>query len=154
MSKLGWCSKHDMSYVAIKYPNGAKLVPCCPMCLHKVTGCQESLLEVQTQDLAKQRQELERQQQKLTDQQEEIAQLQRANKQLQDAYDQETRRLQQELSRVCLVIAGNYWSWQGDGTDNLESLNCPVIVDPKLLQQWMQQLNAVYGLNDLADREG
>lgn len=30
---------------------------------------------------------------------------------------------------------GNYWSWQGDGEDHLESLVCPVVIQPGLLKK-------------------
>lgn len=30
---------------------------------------------------------------------------------------------------------GNYWSWQGDGEDHLESLVCPVVIQPKILEK-------------------
>lgn len=146
MSKSGWCSKHGMSFVTIKYRNGAKLAPCCPTCLHKVTGCNESLIAAQKQTLARQREEL-------ADNRLQIKDLQVSNKQLQDDYDRETSRLQQEVTRVNQVIAGNFWSWQGDAEADLAALTCPVIVDPSTLQQWLQQLNGAYGLGELADRE-
>ncbi len=30
---------------------------------------------------------------------------------------------------------GNYWSWQGDGEDHLESLVCPVVIQPRVLEK-------------------
>jgi len=30
---------------------------------------------------------------------------------------------------------GNYWSYQGDGEDHLESLVCPVVIQPKVLEK-------------------
>lgn len=144
--KSDWCKKHDMLFVDIKYKNGARLVPCCPMCLHKVTGCNESLVAAQRQTLAQQRQELLAQEQELTG-------LQVAYKQLKADYDQETQQLQQELDRVLQAAEGKFWSWRGDGTDQLESLTCPVLVDPQTLQQWLQRLDSVYGLDELATDE-
>lgn len=143
---LQWCKKHAMWFDDIKYRNGAKLAPCCPMCLHKVTGCNESLLAAQRQTLAQQKQELTTQEQELTD-------LQVAYKQLQADYLQETQQLRQELDRVLQAAEGGFWNWRGDGTDQLESLTCPVLVDPLTLQQWLQRLDGAYGLDELAAKE-
>ena len=54
------------------------------------------------------------------------------------ALDAECKRLQTEVSAYRQEVRqlhryGNaeYWRWQGDGSDHLESLTCPVLIDAK-----------------------
>jgi len=48
---------------------------------------------------------------------------------LQAHYDRDTAKLQQEIARLTAANGGNYWRWQGDGGDYLESLTCPILID-------------------------
>lgn len=43
------------------------------------------------------------------------------------------------------VENGNYWVYQGDGEDHLESLTCPVIINPMRLKGAIDNCNA-YGI--------
>ena len=56
----------------------------------------------------------------------------------------ENARLQSELAAVkrerWRVGAQEYWSWQGDGEDHLESLTCPVVADPSRLKAIVDEL--------------
>jgi hypothetical protein len=36
---------------------------------------------------------------------------------------------------------GDYWAWQGDGTDNLQSLVCPVLIPAKDLEAILDKRN-------------
>lgn len=38
--------------------------------------------------------------------------------------------------------AGNYWAWQGDGEDHLESLSCSVVIRPEDLREILEKLAA------------
>lgn len=42
-------------------------------------------------------------------------------------------RLKQEVRLHRDKAAGDYWAWQGDGTDHLETLTCPVLISPRVL---------------------
>lgn len=43
---------------------------------------------------------------------------------------------------------GNYWAWQGDGEDHLESLSCPVVIQPQTLLQLTTRLAAAEAEQD------
>jgi hypothetical protein len=53
-------------------------------------------------------------------------------------------KLKAENSRHIDKSLGDYWSWQGDGTDALESLVCPVLIPADVL------LRMLTGMKDLA----
>lgn len=38
--------------------------------------------------------------------------------------------LRQAVTALKDAADGNYWAWQGDGTDNLETLTAPVLITP------------------------
>lgn len=40
----------------------------------------------------------------------------------------QVHNLRNDLNAHAQKSAGNYWSWQGDGSDHLESLTCPVLI--------------------------
>lgn len=42
---------------------------------------------------------------------------------------EEIARLKAEIRTLREAATGNYWRWQGDGQDHLESLVCPVLID-------------------------
>lgn len=66
----------------------------------------------------------------------------------------EIERLRADNALYRAKAAGDYWAWQGDGSDHLESLVCPVLIRPeKLLElfaalaQWVpDSCGKVYGL--------
>lgn len=37
-------------------------------------------------------------------------------------------------------VSGNYWLWQGDGEDHLESLTCPVLIPAAELKYMVDRL--------------
>jgi len=46
--------------------------------------------------------------------------------------------LSEKVDRLTALLEaekGNYWSYQDDGEDHLESLVCPVVIQPKVLQK-------------------
>lgn len=59
---------------------------------------------------------------------------------LQAHYDRDTAKLQQEIARLTAANGGNYWRWQGDGGDYLESLTCPILID-------VGQLHEIFSAN-------
>jgi hypothetical protein len=58
--------------------------------------------------------------------------------------DCKVKKIENERDALALTVgtlraridaeAGNYWSWQGDGEDHLESLTCPVVIQPHILK--------------------
>jgi hypothetical protein len=44
-----------------------------------------------------------------------------------------------------MAMEGNFWTYQGDGEDHLESLTCPVIIHPMRLKGAIDNCNA-YGI--------
>lgn len=46
----------------------------------------------------------------------------------------DVNRKNPEVRALREAAAGNYWSWQGDGEDHLESLVCPVLIPAPALQ--------------------
>lgn len=38
---------------------------------------------------------------------------------------------------------GNYWAWQGDGTDHLESLTCPVLIAAADLRRLLSDVELI-----------
>lgn len=40
---------------------------------------------------------------------------------------------------------GNYWGWQGDGEDHLESLSCPVLIPAQSLREIVEKLRESEG---------
>jgi hypothetical protein len=49
--------------------------------------------------------------------------------------EREAVRLRRELSLHREKAEGNYWAWQGDGEDHLETLTCPVVIHPSELRR-------------------
>lgn len=43
----------------------------------------------------------------------------------------EIEHLRRELVAARDMLRGDYWFWQGDGEDHLESLSCPVVIRPE-----------------------
>ena len=39
------------------------------------------------------------------------------------------------------VLNGVYWVYQGDGHDHVESLTCPVVIDPRLLHSMLKNIS-------------
>lgn len=52
---------------------------------------------------------------------------------------------QLELRVHRAMSQANYWAWQGDGQDHLESLTCPVAIDPRVLAQLIAAGGGVCG---------
>lgn len=52
----------------------------------------------------------------------------------QKAYEQERATMRREIVTLQEGAAGNYWHWQGDGEDHLESLSCPVLISADQLR--------------------
>jgi len=50
-----------------------------------------------------------------------------------------------------MAMDGNFWTYQGDGEDYLESLTCPVIIHP---QRLLGMVNAASGANMALQRIG
>lgn len=57
----------------------------------------------------------------------------------------EIERLRWELQTHRDKARGDYWAWQGDGEDHLESLVCPVLIQPQQLIQILQAAEAGKG---------
>lgn len=47
-----------------------------------------------------------------------------------DAYTREIEHLAARLRETRDLLNGDFWYWQGDGEDHLESLVCPVVIQP------------------------
>jgi len=54
----------------------------------------------------------------------------------------EIERLREELQIHRDKAQDNYWAWQGDGEDHLESLVCPVLIQPSQLSAILQAAKA------------
>lgn len=50
--------------------------------------------------------------------------------------------------------AGEYWAWQGDGEDHLESLTCPVLVPAQELARFQAERDELLAIVTIIDKEG
>jgi hypothetical protein len=58
-------------------------------------------------------------------------------------YTADLRRLNAEIHRqrdLLRGMSGDYWGWQGDGSDNLESITCPIVILPRDLRTLIRPL--------------
>jgi hypothetical protein len=39
------------------------------------------------------------------------------------------------------AMNGNFWVYQGDGTDHVKSLTCPVVIDPRRLHSMLENIS-------------
>lgn len=56
------------------------------------------------------------------------------------------RELEQQLAEAQTVAVRNhfeYWVWQGDGLDELETLTCPVLIRPEALLSMLKRAEAI-----------
>lgn len=53
---------------------------------------------------------------------------------------EEITRLKAQLSMHRAKANGEYWAWQGDGEDHLESLTCPVLIPAESLRKLRDDL--------------
>ena len=56
-------------------------------------------------------------------------------------YKRDHDEIHKLYSALTDVTAGNYWAWQGDGMDHLESLTCPVVIRPEQLREIIKAAN-------------
>lgn len=55
----------------------------------------------------------------------------------------EVERLTQERDTYIRLFKNEYWMWQGDGEDHLESLTCPVVISVTKMRALQQQVSAL-----------
>ena len=60
-----------------------------------------------------------------------------------DHWKLEYERNKFDLNQWSQFASGNYWAWQGDGSDHIESLTCPVVIQPRDLKAILQELATV-----------
>lgn len=66
-----------------------------------------------------------------------------------DGWESECRLAQRDLARVRAELSarrakdhGEVWYWQGDSEDHLETLTCPVLIDPRVLSDLISATSA------------
>lgn len=55
----------------------------------------------------------------------------------------EIETLLEEKRRRRQACEGDYWAWQGDGEDHLESLSCPVVIHPADLMVMIAEIESL-----------
>ena len=53
----------------------------------------------------------------------------------------ETRQMRDELKTIRRIQKGEVWYWNGDEEDHLETLTCPVIIEPGVLRDLLYQFH-------------
>lgn len=66
-------------------------------------------------------------------------------------YKQQIADLQVRLGEHVQKMAGNYWHWQGDGEDYVESLTCPILISADKMRGILAEVEAMRAVVEAAE---